>query len=430
MSRPLVSRTVTLTRRSRRALANLSQVPIGSELWAISKQAETVPRVGLRALFTGPWDNPRYGHVERSHWGVTVGHIELDIERELLSSEWDEFVADAPGGDIVQTTAWARFRRTQGFESRRIVGRVDGRIVGGMQVFSRRLGPVTVAYVPYGPLQGEGSDGVAARALEVLQREFRQGAVFLQPPLGSDSIWDRRGSFVESSVNVAPSASLRIDLSVSADEMLMALSKSLRRNLRKSSERRVQIRPGGKEDIALLAKLHTSTASRQGFAPLSEDYLTAFWESLAPGGHARLFVGEVEGEPVAAELFSTFGGVTTARVTGFVRSHEAARVPAALVWEAIDDARSRAERWFDFGGVSRGTAKQLVQQEAVDKSAAEAFKLSFGPQAVLFPRPVEHIPNRLLRIGISSAQSFQPGWRLLKAAADRLRQPTASTVRV
>ncbi len=360
-----------------------------------------------------------------------MGHIELDVEDDFWSPEWDQFVAEAPGGDIVQTTPWARFRQTQGFESQRIVGRIDGRIVGGMQVLTRRLGPLTVAYVPFGPLQHKDSEGAADRALEVLQREFRRGVVFLQPPLGSDSVWDRRRSpaFAESSVNVAPSATLRIDLSLPVDELLMALSKTLRRNLRKSSERGVMIRSGGREDVPLLAELHACTARRQGFAPLSLDYLTALWDTLASGGHVRLFVGEVAGEPVAAELFSTFGGVTIARVTGFSRSHEKARVPAALVWEAILDARSRGERWFDFGGVSRGTATQLLRRESVDESAAEAFKLAFAPHAVLLPPPVEHIPSRLLRVGFAGAQSFRPGLRLIRATADRLRQPGVSTAR-
>lgn len=352
-----------------------------------------------------------------------MGDIELDVEREVVSSEWDEFVAAAPGGDIVQTTAWARFRQTQGFDSRRIVARVDGRVVGGTQVLTRSLGSVVLGYVPYGPLSAPGVQGVADRTLEVLRTVFRRGALFVQPPLGSDSVWPRhRSDFRPGTVEVAPSASLRLDLRRSPDELLMSLSKSLRRNLRKSKDRGVLIRPGDGTDLSLLAELHAHTASRQGFTPLSLDYLGDLWESLALGGHVRLFVGEVEGEPVAAELFSTFAGVTTSRLTGFGRSHEKARVPAALVWAAVEDAQSRSDAWFDFGGVSRRTATRLLRGDAMGESAAESFKLSFAPEPVLLPPPVEYIPSRWLRAGFAGAQSFRPGRRLLKAAANRLRQ--------
>ena len=68
------------------------------------------------------------------------------------------------------------------------------------------------------------------------------------------------------------------------------------------------------------------------------------YRMLAPAGHVVLFIGEVHGTPMAAELYTACGGMLRLRLRGLDRSGQAARlsVPAAITWEAMRWAKAQA----------------------------------------------------------------------------------------
>ena len=147
------------------------------------------------------------------------------------------------------------------------------------------------------------------------------------------------------------------------------LPKRLQAWTRKWPARGVSVRRGTQGDVALLARLHAASAQYQGFEPIPFDYLANLYPRLAPDGHAELFIGEVEGTPVAARLYTGCGGVFKARLAGMDRDSAAARlsVPAAVEWEAIRWAKANGYRWFDFGGI-REAAVSVIESERSDVS--------------------------------------------------------------
>ena len=110
--------------------------------------------------------------------------------------EWDGFLARTVGGDLVQSSAWARIKQTSGMEVHRVIVRQDGAIVGGVQLLARRV-PIlgAVAYAPYGPVVAPGaSDDAVALLVEELRGFCRVAAVralFVQLAQGDGS--RRRG---------------------------------------------------------------------------------------------------------------------------------------------------------------------------------------------------------------------------------------------
>ena len=111
-----------------------------------------------------------------------------------------------------------------------------------------------------------------------------------------------------------------------------------------------------------------------------------------------LFIGEVGGEPVAANLFTACGGALRDRLTGFDRGSDAAHlhVPGAVMWNTMLWAKEHGFRWFDFGGVRPEVARTLLAGKALDDETvigADRFKLTFGaspyemPPAVALARP-------------------------------------------
>jgi len=350
----------------------------------------------------------------------------IGVENDARHPEWDGFVRSVPGGDIDQSAPWARFRQAMGFALRRIVARRGTAIVGGAQVFARRVGPWRLAYVPYGPLTAPGASGeLAAELVGAIARGV--DAVFVQPPARGEGIATalHAARFAESDVRVAPSATLRLDVSRPIEDLERAASRHVRGRIRRWERIGVEVREGTRDDLDLLLELHVRSAEHGGFTPVSRTYLERLWDALAPDGHAWMLVGSVDGDPVAADLFSRFGGVVTGRVHGFDRAspHAKARVPAALVWAAIVRSHERGDRWLDFGGISRPAAVALTEERR-DSPAVRTkheFKLAFGGRPFLYPPPVELVRDPALRAGLRLARSVRPARRSMRRALGRMR---------
>ncbi|RDH77695.1 peptidoglycan bridge formation glycyltransferase FemA/FemB family protein [Mycolicibacterium moriokaense] len=323
-------------------------------------------------------------------------------------------------------------RRSAGFEPLYVFIRRDRDLVAGALVMGQRL-PVVgeVGYVPYGPVISDDADrggviteitaalsGLALRTIKML---------FIQPPLGGDDIsleLQRRG-FRPSGAGIAPVASLRLDLARCEEDLRAGLRKRLRTWTRSWPKRGVHVRRGTQDDIALFARLHAATAVHQGFEPLTYDYLATLYEVLSPLGHVELFIGEINGRPVAGRLYSSCGGVLKLRFAGMDRDEEATRlsVPAAVEWETIRWAKANGYRWFDFGGI-KDSAVAILESEgssSPDLRSIDAFKATFGGTPFRYPTPVEIISPRLIRAGYDFARRWPAGQHLAERTYTRLR---------
>jgi lipid II:glycine glycyltransferase (peptidoglycan interpeptide bridge formation enzyme) len=337
-------------------------------------------------------------------------------------------VAETKESDVTQLSGWAAVRRTVGYEPLYVFAWQSDVLVGGAQVLVRRV-PLLgrIGYVSYGPIVAAAGSRAAvvaalADALEGLART-RLRALFVQPVEGDDisAALLARG-FRDSMAGVAPAATVRIDLSATEEQLRAGLSKRIRRWTGKWARSGVTVRRGGVADLEILADLLRRTAEHQGFSELSPDYVRTLFHQFAEHGHVDIFVGEVDGEPVAAELFTTCGGVLRCRLTGLDRSSPAVRlsVTSALDWEAMKWAKANGFAEFDLGGLS-ATAAATVAAEGFSSPAVEGaarFKLGFGGRLHHYPRAVELISSPLLRRGYDILGSGSAG----RVVVDKARQ--------
>src|SRR4051794_19952727 len=88
--------------------------------------------------------------------GHAVSAVSVVQQTELssaVSAEWDRLVDNLPGTDVTQHVAWGRVRQMAGFESSFLLAYRGSSLVGGAQLFRRRLPLVGgIGYLPYGPL--------------------------------------------------------------------------------------------------------------------------------------------------------------------------------------------------------------------------------------------------------------------------------------
>lgn len=363
--------------------------------------------------------------------------MDIEIKEYLDQGErfaWDAFVNGTPGSDVSQLSSWARVRQMAGFEPVYLLARDQGELIGGAQVLVRRLPVVgSLAYVPFGPIlpvdltrRAAVCHGVGS-ALERLGRE-RVRLLFLQPPEGADDVSNelQRRGFRRSDAMVAPAASIRLDLHLEEEALRQRMNSRLRGWTTRWADRGVTVRLGSREDLPLFAELHERSAEHQGFEPLPLVYLQTLYDNLAVSDNVVVFVGEVDGRPVAVDLLTCCGGVVRDRLVGLDRSSRASKlsVSGAVKWEAIRWGRANGFRWFDFGSLSVQAATALLAGERIDPKAVDGgdwFKISFGGEPYLNPPAVERARSRLVLRGYDAIRRSNRGDRLVSRVRHRLR---------
>ncbi|HEX2263511.1 MAG TPA: GNAT family N-acetyltransferase [Pseudonocardiaceae bacterium] len=369
------------------------------------------------------------------------GNVEVTVREdpgpEALRA-WDLLVDRTPGTDVTQLSTWAGLRARVGFRPLYLLAYRGSELVGGAQILTRRmpvLGAVfALGYLPYGPLvapdvaAADDVRRVLVDALVGLGRRRLQ-ILFVQPPEGDHDTSSEllQHGFRPSSAGIAPGGSIRIDLTADLAEIRSRFGKRLKSWTNRWESRGVTVRAGDERDVPLLAELMATSAQHQGYTPLTLDYMTALYRELAATGHAVLFVGEVNGVPVAADLMTGCGEMVRGRLSGFDRSGEAMRlsVPAAIRWEMIKWAKAQGYRWFDFGGLRPETLDALL--DGHDRStdtlpAADQPKVTFGGTAFRYPTPVEMIRPAALRTAYDLAWRSAAGRRLFSEVQSLLRR--------
>jgi lipid II:glycine glycyltransferase (peptidoglycan interpeptide bridge formation enzyme) len=353
-------------------------------------------------------------------------------ETDLVAA-WDELVTRTTNSDVAQLSAWSAVRRLAGYEPLYVLAVSGATVLGGALLLRRRIRPIGwIGYLPYGPLLAAGTAGVRASVrhelVTALERVARaHTALFVQPPDGGDqtALALLQRGFRFSSAEIAPSATIRVDLSASEHELLSRLSRRLRTWTRQWPRRGVTVRVGDERDIPILARLAASTAGYQRFTPFPVSYLETAYRELDAGGHVVLLIGELDGTPVAAELLTGSGGVLKSRITGFDRdSPQAAKlnVASAIIWEAIRWAKANGYRCYDFGGL-RPESTRMLQAAAPTEHlpGPDQFKTKFGGEVWTYPPAVEMLPSPVVRLGYDVLRHGPWGKRLVDAARTALR---------
>lgn len=351
-----------------------------------------------------------------------------------LLEAWDALVRATEGSDVSQLSAWARTRSAVGFASTYLLAFEEDTLVAGAQVLHRHVPAVgRFGYVSYGPVIGAGTQnraaicGALSDALhELSTRTLR--ALFVQPPDNAGEMTEEllsRG-FRNSDAGVAPPATLRLDLTLPEAELRRGLSRRLRRWTNHWEQRGVRVRGGDERDVPMLARLMESSAGHQGYDSLPVDYLLTLWRSLAPADHVQLFVGEVNGAPVVASLFTVCGRTVRYRLTGLDRSSEASNlsVPAAVVWHAALWSKRTGHHWFDFGGIGETALQDLLADRTPDETtwrSTDTFKARFGGRPHVYPTAVERIGPWWLRTLYDASRRSPHGRALLAHARQLLR---------
>ena len=266
---------------------------------------------------------------------------------------WDDFVAAAPMGHILQSWAWGEFKARFGWQPVRLVAEQAGEVVAGAQVLFRRLPVFSLAYVPRGPIVAAPSAAAAPALFAALHGEARRRrAIFLkiEPNLPEDEAAFLAGlGFHPSAQRVQPRTTIVVDLTPDLATIAARQKPKWRYNIGLAARRGVTVRQGSAADLPVFYELLRETGQRDRFAIHSLAYYKEFFRHL--GDQARLFLAEYQGRLLAGIVITVFGrqaiymyGASSSEQRNLMPNH-------LLQWEAMKWAKAQGCTAYDLWGI-------------------------------------------------------------------------------
>jgi len=273
-------------------------------------------------------------------------------------AEWDALAGGAVESGFMQSSAWAAFKRSEGYFTTRFGLFQEGQLRGGASLLTFP-GHGTEGYwiCPEGPVLPWDEPALARTGLRLLTAKVEElaeihGGIGLRiephlPPPRPSLLrnWSR------APVDLNPVHSLLLDLAHSNDELLARMHPKGRYNLGLSRRHGVQVtRSSHISDVRRFHQLFFETADRGDFFAEPYGFFLNLGAALFPTRHAEMFFAEWHGETLAALLVVYFGRRATYLFGGSSTRHRNVMPAYAAHWAAVQEARNRGCLEYDFYG--------------------------------------------------------------------------------
>ncbi len=284
-----------------------------------------------------------------------------DTSRKLYT----DFLTRHERCNFQQSVEWARVK--SGWKNEIILAEAaDGTVTGGMSVLIRRI-PLfgNLMYCPRGPIC-DPADADSLRQLtegaQLLAWRYNAMALRMEPDVPSSDVgfraaleqlgWRLDGGAGQT---VQPRHVFRLDIrGKSEDELMAGFNRKVRYCIRLAQRRGVQIRAGGREDLAAFHRLLAETGRRSGFLVRPLSYLERMWDELGPE-HMQLLLACWEGRPIAGAIPVHYGNKTWYVFGASSGEHRDLMPNYLLQWEIIRAAAARGDAVYDMRGALDST---------------------------------------------------------------------------
>jgi peptidoglycan pentaglycine glycine transferase (the first glycine) len=316
--------------------------------------------------------------------------------------QWNAFVAEHPGGHLLQSWEWGELKASAGWRPLRLALREkDGqRIVATAQVLQRTAPHVPLrvghlAYIPKGPVIDWSQEALCSAFFAQLDTYLcRQGALALRIEPGQECA-TCEGAQALKHLTALPAHRVRaiqplrtivLDLAPDEEQLLAQMKEKWRYNVRLAARKGVRVRVAGTiEDVQAWYRLLQTTGERDGFGIHTLAYYERAWQLFAPRNELRLLLAEHEGQLLAGIFVGLFARQAI-YLYGASSNEQRQLMPNyALQWEAIRWAKQRGARLYDFWGIPES------EEENEAMAGVYRFKRGWGGHVVQFPGCYERV---------------------------------------
>lgn len=300
-------------------------------------------------------------------------------------------------GHLLQSWRWGEFKSLHGWEVERVSVDSGGSAMG--QILFRRRGPLSVGYIPRGPVFNAG-DEQAVRAffghIDQICRARRALYVIVEP----DRALPFKGSFkasgfVRGPEHIQPGRTVKVPL-LDDGTLLGQMHQKTRYSVRLADRRGVEIErsPSTQENVQVFYELLRDTSHRNEFGIHGESYYYDFLRLFGPD--ASLMFANVDGVRAAGLIAARFGEEAIYMYGGSSTEHRAHGAAFRLQFEAMKWARESGCVRYDLWGIPRdnpGSGEEQGERVAGTKGddwrGLYKFKIGFGGEVETYPLTLE-----------------------------------------
>ncbi len=357
--------------------------------------------------------------------------LALCLSEELSDPEWDSFLRSVPGGHHLQSGLWAQTKAVMGWKTVRIVVRQNDTILAGAQLLIRSVAPFfSVAYLTKGPILAAENPSLVNLIIECAIHVCRINhlqMLSVQPPNNGENMTPLllASGFHVHSLELAPTATVLLDLTCTQEQILSQMKRQTRQNIRRSEHGELAMREGGETDLDSFYRLHLATSRRQGFVAYPLKYFVQMWRSFGDSNSIKLFLAECGGECISALLVIPFGNTVIPKILGWCGRCSDQKPNDAVFWSAIKWAKAHGYGCFDLEGIDRAGAMTLLRGDPLPdrlRQSPDFFKLGFGGEVVLYPTAHHKVLNPVLGWLFQKVDPKIGGHDLASRVMDRLRK--------
>ncbi|OMH23814.1 methicillin resistance protein [Tersicoccus phoenicis] len=306
---------------------------------------------------------------------------------------WDAAV-EALGGHPLQLWGWGEVKAAHGWQVERLLvtgtaasGSVTGTAASGSvaapdsgaAVTGTPLGAAEVAYrsLPW-PLRSlayvsRGPVGDPERAAEVLDAvaahvKATRGSVALvvEPDWEAGSAGEARltaAGFHRTDSTILIPRTLILDLTRTEDELMAAMHRTTRANVRKNLRSDLEFRRVASEtELEKILALYRDTAARAGFGIHGDDYYRDIWRFL--GENSPIVAAFDGGEPIAFVWIARSGSTAFELYGGVSPAGQKARANYGVKWAAFTEMKADGCTRYDLNGLLNDGISDFKKQFA------------------------------------------------------------------
>jgi lipid II:glycine glycyltransferase (peptidoglycan interpeptide bridge formation enzyme) len=336
-----------------------------------------------------------------------INVIATEVQRypgSTPADAWDARLRDE-GGHLLQSWRWGAFKQQHGWTPHRIlVETPDG--VAAAQVLYRSRGPVSIGYIPRGPLISGAPEPLWKALREEIDRaalQHRAIMTIIEPdsPLGLTGSFGDAG-VVRGPAHFQPGRTVKVPL-LDDEPLLKQMHQKTRYSVRLAQRRGVTIerRVPAEESIDQFYALMLDTSARNAFGIHSKEYYADFLRTFSED--AVLLFARVDANQIGAALIAAAFGSEAIYMYGASSSQNRAHGAAFLLqFEAMRWARERGCTIYDLWGIPAqdpttihsDDQSKIVGTKGDDLRGLYRFKTGFGGEIVSYPPSMErrHMP--------------------------------------
>lgn len=220
---------------------------------------------------------------------------------------------------------------------------------------------------------------------ELITSAKKEKTVYIRiMPESSYQLLTTNYSLKQAHANHQPETTLKLDTTLSEEELLKQMKPKGRYNIRLAQKKGVIIKES--KNVAAFFKIFQETTTRNKFGGHSQEYYETMLEVL--GNKAQLILAEYEDKIIAGGIFTYLNQEAIYYYGASSNQHRNVMAPYLIQWTAVKEAKKRKCKTYDFLGISPEKANKNHPWKGVT-----SFKKKFGGTVINYYPAQEIILN-------------------------------------